>query len=285
MRRRPHPPSGGWRGPRRGGPCAEPAGRLGGDQEADDQERAGDDREREHRAPVVVRGQGVVGEVGEEDAHRDGQLVRRDDAPTDPGGRHLGRVERPDGGREADRQARDHPPDGQNGGVVGDRLEQRSPGEEDAGDDRRPAAADPVGERARDQRAHERAERDPARDHLGGEGAEAEILLHQGQGARDDSLVVAEQQTCQECDHSDHHEPWREATAGPRRGRGGYRLGVRARERRGARLSAGLAIRQYFTRAVQVGSPPPDIRWPLPIRARRPLAAPDRPLRHRFRPP
>ena len=71
-----------------------PAGESGNGRMASTSRTAGDRRDTEHGPPAVAVAQQVVDEVGDEDPDGDGQLVERDEAATQPGRGHLGRVER-----------------------------------------------------------------------------------------------------------------------------------------------------------------------------------------------
>ena len=64
----------------------EPAGRVGQGEDGHEEQEGGDGRDPEHDSPPVAVGQQVVGEVGHEDAHGDGQLVEGDHATADAAG-------------------------------------------------------------------------------------------------------------------------------------------------------------------------------------------------------
>jgi hypothetical protein len=145
--------------------------------------------------------------VGDEDPDGDRQLVARDHAPAPLLRRHLRGVE--GGGRrgEPDADAGDHAADGEDRGAVGYGLDHGAEDEEDAGGDEHLAAADPVGQDAGHEGSGQRAERDPRGDDLAGERANVEVVLDQLQLARDDALVVAEEQAGQERDRADGQHP------------------------------------------------------------------------------
>jgi hypothetical protein len=86
----------------------QPAHRLRDAQEPEHQQYTGDHGESEHRPPAPGRRQRIVGQVREEDADRDRELVGRHEPPAQGRRRHLGGVERRDGRREADGDAGDH---------------------------------------------------------------------------------------------------------------------------------------------------------------------------------
>ena len=133
----------------------------------------------------------------------DRQLVHRDEATAEVGRRHLRGVQRCRHGRHTDPEPDGQSPDDEHGRSGGERLERRADDEQRSGGDDRDAPAQLVGEHAGDERAEQRAERDPARDDLDERGADVELALDAVQCTGDDALVVAEQQAGEHDDDAD----------------------------------------------------------------------------------
>jgi hypothetical protein len=119
--------------------------------------------------------------------------------------RQLGTIKRCGDRRDADAEADDQPAKNQQRDVGCERLQQRARDEQRAGDQHGAAAAIVVGQPAAGERADQRAERHPARHHLDQEGAQREVPLDAVERARDDALVVAEQQARHD-DDGEHHD-------------------------------------------------------------------------------
>ena len=122
------------------------------------------------------------------------ELVQRDEPAAQPARRDLGRVQRRghrgDPDAEAEHQASSH----QHAGPGCQRLDDCAHAEQQRRHEDRPAAPQPLGHVAGDDRAHQGAERHPAGDDLEQEGADLERLLDAVERTADDALVIAEQQ-------------------------------------------------------------------------------------------
>ena len=75
--------------------------------------------------------QDVVDQVGDEDPDGDGQLVQGDEPAPEPGGGHLGGVQRGGHRGHPDPEAHDEPADDQDVGARGERLDEGTGGEQE----------------------------------------------------------------------------------------------------------------------------------------------------------
>ena len=179
-----------------------PARRVGQGEDGQDQQDPGDGRDAQHHPPFVPVDQQIVGEVGDEDADGDGQLVEGHHPAPDPARSQFGGVEGCGHRGHTDAEPHQQPADDQDARARCQGLDQGAGDEQPGGEHDGPPATHPVGQASCHQRSRHGAEGHPAGDDLQEERPHRELLLDPVQGTRDDPLVVAEQQPGQHDDQS-----------------------------------------------------------------------------------